>query len=117
MVGNAVPVGLAKYVGNCLLKFIHNGNEGVPLNFTEWLCKNMHLRKEAAGDNLSRYRRAKKILSGNKYDEFSIEEALTSTKEFQGLSKSIQNHLRRACELHCAYLRYLNKKQEGQNEK
>ncbi len=117
MVGNAVPVGLAKYVGNCLLKFIHNGNEGVPLNFTEWLCKNMHLRKEAAGDNLSRYRRAKKILSGNKYDEFSIEEALISTKEFQGLSKSIQNHLRRACELHCAYLRYLNKKQEGQNEK
>lgn len=110
MIGNAVPVGLAEYVGRCLLQFVQFGNDGIMLSFTEWLQRNRHLKKDAADDNLSRYRRVKKILSGKEYNEFSIEETLLSTKEFQGMSRSIQNHLRRACELHCAYLRYLSKK-------
>ena len=113
MVGNAVPVGLAEYVGNCLLKFMHTGNAGVPLNFTEWLCRNMRICKDAAGDNLSRYRRAKRILAHVKYAECDIEKVLKASSEFQRLSKSIQNHLTRACELHCAYLCYLNKKKEN----
>ena len=112
MIGNAVPVGLAEYVGRCLLQFIETGNDGVPLNFTEWLRKNKHLKKEAAGDNVSRYRRAKKILAHMKYAEHDIEKMLKMSDEFQKLSRSIQNHLERACGLHCAYLRYLNNQKE-----
>lgn len=117
MIGNAVPVGLAEYVGRCLLRFVQNGDEGVPLSFTEWLQRNQHLRKDAAGDNLSRYRRAKKILLGKEYEESAIEKVLIDSSEFQSMSKNIQNHLRRACELHCAYVRYLNKKKEHGNER
>lgn len=111
MVGNAVPVGLANYVGRCLLEYIKTGDSGIPLSFTEWLQRNQHIQKAAAGDNLSRYRRAKRILGNEKYEELDIENALLKSEAFKELSKSIQNHLRRACVLHCAYLQYLKKKE------
>ena len=111
MVGNAVPVGLANYVGRCLLEYIKTGDSGIPLSFTEWLQRNQHIQKAAAGDNLSRYRRAKRILGNEKYEELDIENVLLKSEAFKELSKSIQNHLRRACVLHCAYLQYLKKKE------
>ena len=111
MVGNAVPVGLANYVGRCLLEYIKTGDSGIPLSFTEWLQRNQHIQKAAAGDNLSRYRRAKRILGNKTYEELDIENILLKAAAFKELSKSIQNHLRRACVLHCAYLRYLKKKE------
>lgn len=39
MIGNAVPVGLAKFVGSCLSRFVQKGDKGLPMTFVEWLQK------------------------------------------------------------------------------
>ena len=114
MIGNAVPVGLAKFVGSCLSRFVKSGNQGLPMTFVEWLQSRKHLRVEAAGDNLSRYRRAKGLLINRQYKEEDIQRELDTCEEYGELSRVIQLHLRRACEYHCEYVRYLNlAKQKG----
>ena len=108
MVGNAVPVGLSKYVAKCLLSYLLKGDDFLPMSFTEWLQNRKHIRVAAAGDNLSRYRRVKKILIGIDYDDKDMLEALDRAKEFTSLSQSVRSQLRRACELHGEYEVYLN---------
>lgn len=77
------------------------------MSFTEWLQKRKHIHVAAAGDNLSRYRRVKKILIGIDYDDKDILEILDRAKEFTSLSQSVRSQLKRACELHNEYEVYL----------
>jgi DNA (cytosine-5)-methyltransferase 1 len=108
MVGNAVPVGLSKYVAECLLAYLLKGDDFLPMCFTEWLQKRKHIRVAAAGDNLSRYRRVKRFLIGIEYDDKDILKILDKSKEFIRLSPSVRSQLKRACELHIEYEAYLN---------
>lgn len=109
MIGNAVPVGLAEYVGRCLLEFLEKGDKYLPMTFVAWLRRNKHMRMEAAGDNLSRYRRVKKLLIGRIYDETEILNLLGTLTVFQDFSQPIRNHLYRACKLHSEYVQYVKK--------
>lgn len=108
MVGNAVPVGLSRYVAECLLAYLLKGDDFLPMCFTEWLQKRKHIRVAAAGDNLSRYRRVKRFLIGIEYDDKDILKILDKSKEFTRLSPSVRSQLKRACELHNEYEAYLN---------
>ena len=107
MVGNAVPVGLSKYVAECLYSYLQKGDKFLPMSFTEWLQKRKHIRVEAAGDNLSRYRRVKRLLLGSVYEDDDIQNVLDKSKEFAMLSSSVRSQLKRACELHNEYQVYL----------
>lgn len=116
MIGNAVPVGLAKFVGSCLSRFVQKGDKGLPMTFVEWLQKKKHLRVAAAGDNLSRYRRAKRLLINRQYKEEDIQLELGTCEDYRKLSRAIQLHLHRACALHCEYLEYLSSAKEKGDE-
>lgn len=112
MVGNAVPVGLAEYVGTCLRKFLEGGDREVPLSFVEWQRKFKRLRIDAACDNLSRYRRARRMLLSVKGEDAEFLPVLIGTVEYNALSQSIKNHLHRACELHAEYTHYVKELQK-----
>lgn len=107
MVGNAVPVGLAEYVGMCLRKFVEHGDLDVPLSFVEWQRTIKRLSAEAARDNLSRYRRARRMLLSVKGEDSEFWSALEGTVEYSALSQTVKTHLHRACELHIEYSHYV----------
>lgn len=112
MVGNAVPVGLAEYVGMCLRKFLEGSDQGVPLTFVEWQRKFKRLKVDAACDNLSRYRRARRMLLSVKGDDSEFLSVLVKNVEYNALSHSIKSHLHRACELHIEYTQYVKELQK-----
>lgn len=107
MIGNAVPVGLARFVADSLLRYAKKGDDNLPLLFTEWQQTRKRIRKEAAGDNLSRYRRACRLLMGVKCNKSNMVSKLKGLKSFAALSSNVQSQLKRACELHSEYLDYL----------
>ena len=103
MIGNAVPVNLAEYVANCLMKYINGETDLHNLRFIDWLKVNKDLSPAVAGDTLSRLGRAKKILPlDNSCDSYI--KTLSNTQQFNNISPSVQAQMKRAIRLYFEYI-------------
>ena len=103
MIGNAVPVQLAKFVANALLSY-HTGkssNDGIL--FVDWLKTSKNFTSRAAGDIVSRINRANKILP---IDDRSVETYLTlldANSAFRRIKPGVQSQIKRALRLYEEY--------------
>lgn len=105
MIGNAVPIGLAKFVADALMYYIKNKPKlKIPLTFMEWLQHDKHLRFPASRDMLSRYRRARKLIGSGYESDAKMVEQLPKSKLFDEIPKTVQGQLLHACQLHAEYL-------------
>ena len=106
MIGNAVPIGLAKYVADALMYYIDNKPKlHIPLTFMEWLQQNKHLRFPASRDMLSRYRRARKIIGRLYKSDSQMGDQLQTLGLLDKIPKTVQGQLLHACQLHAEYLK------------
>lgn len=102
MIGNAVPVNLAKHVAHALSMYDAEKNLTVN-NFSAWLFEQHSFSKLAVKDTISRINRCNKILPVDitNIDEYIIR--LESTEVFKNFSTSIKSQLRRAYSLYQSY--------------
>ena len=104
MIGNAVPVKLANYVANCLMRFINGDTDLHNLRFIDWLRTKKSLSPDVASDTLSRIGRAKKILEfGNKRCDNYLKE-LEENASFKKIVPSVRAQIRRAVRLYFEYI-------------
>lgn len=105
MIGNAVPIGLAKFVADALMYYIKNKPKlKIPLTFMEWLQHDKHLRFPASRDMLSRYRRARKLIGSGYESDVKMVDQLPKSKLFDKIPKTVQGQLLHACQLHAEYV-------------
>ena len=107
MIGNAVPVNLAKHVAHALSMYDAEKNLTVN-NFSAWLFEQYSFSKLAVKDTISRINRCNKILPVDitNIDEYIIR--LESTEVFKNFSTSIKSQLRRALTLYNEYVKNNN---------
>lgn len=104
MIGNAVPVNLANYVANCLMRFINGDTDLHNLRFIDWLKTKKNLSPDVASDTLSRIGRAKKILEfRNKSCDNYLKE-LEENASFKKIVPSVRAQIRRAVRLYFEYI-------------
>lgn len=109
MVGNAVPVVLARFVANHVLKvfdpFTYEQMENAFDNFVEWLKKNSNIKERSANDVVSRIKRVTKIsgpiLSSNSKDECY---KFGKNAEKLGVNSYVESQMKRAIKLYCEWL-------------
>ena len=105
MIGNAVPIGLAKFVADALMYYINNKPKlKIPLTFMEWLQQDKNLRFPASRDMLSRYRRARKLIGSGYESDAKMVEQLPKSRLFGKIPKTVQGQLLHACQLHAEYV-------------
>lgn len=104
MIGNAVPVNLAKHIAQALLTYDNEKNVAVN-NFSAWLYENHSFSNLAVKDTISRINRCNKILSVDieNIDKYVVQ--LESTDVFKGFSISVKSQLRRALTLYNEYVK------------
>ncbi len=106
MIGNAVPVKLAEFVGKAVMNFI-NDNRKLTVEKTEfidWLILTHHFSKRTASDTVSRIKRADRIYKiSDTPNPFYFYE-LQQQDEFNQLSVSVRSQIKRATSLYCDYL-------------
>lgn len=102
MVANAVPVDLARRVGETITLYergrgIVDGDEP----FRRWLADERGMTAASAGDVLSRLRRVERLLGEGERaaDPRDTIHALSKVAEFDRLSSSVRSHLKRAVQL------------------
>lgn len=103
MIGNAVPVNLAKHVANSLLAYINKETKNQSIKFIDWLQKKHNYTQLAAKDVVSHLSRCSKIVSLKNQTENDYIKQLEGQEYFNGLSKSIQSQLRRSITLYYQY--------------
>lgn len=106
MIGNAVPVYLAKFVAQCIVEFerkIAQNGEKLLQNeseFKDWLLNEIRLNPRSAQDVISRMRRVSAIVEVEA--EIDVEDIFYKMKKkeaFKVLSPSVRSQLRRAISL------------------
>lgn len=106
MIGNAVPVKLAEFVGKAVMNFIDD-NKKITVEKTEfinWLILTHNFSKRTASDTISRIKRADKIYKiSDTPNQFYFCE-LQQQDEFNRLSVSVRSQIKRATSLYCEYL-------------
>lgn len=114
MIGNAVPVKLAEFVGAALKSAIEDSYKIDFANddFTTWLVTEQGYSDRTARDTISRVKRADKIchISGQPSGLYLYE--LQQSPNFNNLSTSVRSQIKRAAAL---YYNYLQGKQAGSN--
>ncbi|MDE9447378.1 DNA cytosine methyltransferase [Xenorhabdus bovienii] len=110
MIGNAVPVELAKFVANAINKFTYENNDMndesiYKDSFRDWLKNNKGLTRKSVNDVISRFNRANSFF-GDKRANF-LEEPLDEIlmklerlESFQSLSVCLKSQLRRSFKLY-----------------
>lgn len=106
MIGNAVPVKLAEFVGNAIMKYIEdNGKMAVEkTEFMDWLVVTHNFSKRTASDTVSRIKRADKIYKISDISNQLYFYKLQQTDEFNNLSVSVRSQIKRATGLYFDYL-------------
>lgn len=106
MIGNAVPVKLAEFVGNALKEAIEDGykNDFVNDDFKNWLITIQGYSDRTARDTISRVKRANKIYNivGQPSALYLYE--LQQSPDFNNLSTSVRSQIKRATVLYYNYL-------------
>lgn len=106
MIGNAVPVKLAEFVGNALKKYIENNGEMFveKMKFMDWLVGTHKFSKRTASDTFSRIKRADRIYKISNTSNQLYFYNLQQTDEFNSLSPSVRSQIKRATVLYFDYL-------------
>lgn len=112
MIGNAVPVELARFVANRLQNYIHaiaNGGRAVNerQNFSEWLRTQKGYSDRSISDVFSRLNRAHILLPNHEINQYLITD-LEQLQEFNELTTAVKSQIRRAIRLKLAYQREIN---------
>ncbi|MBA3677567.1 MAG: DNA (cytosine-5-)-methyltransferase [Sphingosinicella sp.] len=107
MVANAVPVELARHVGEAIT--VYERSRGLAANddaFRRWLAEERGMTSESSGDVVSRLRRVGKLLDDNAQgpDPRDTIHALSKVAGFEKLSPSVRSHLKRAVQLKAEFL-------------
>lgn len=105
MVGNAVPVKLAEYVGRVVMRYEDmRGKEADLEEFRGWLVVGKELLPRSAGNVVSRLRRARGFLGGKRFvDPRDAAHELDKQKEFLKLTVTVRSQLRRALDLYAEF--------------
>ena len=112
MIGNAVPVQMARFVADRLQGYINNiaNAGGVVLNdrqaFSEWLRATKGYSDRSISDVFSRINRANLILPNHNMDHYFIPD-LDRNAQFNELETSVRSQIRKAIRLKLAYLEQL----------
>ena len=103
MIGNAVPVNLAKHIARALSTYENEKNVTVN-NFSAWLYERHSFSQPAVKDTISRINRCNKILPVNleNINEYILQ--LESTDIFKAFSSSVKSQLKRALTLYNEYV-------------
>jgi DNA (cytosine-5)-methyltransferase 1 len=103
MIGNAVPVNLAKHIARALSTYENEKNVTVN-NFSAWLYERHSFSQPAVKDTISRINRCNKILPVNleNINEYVLQ--LESTDIFKAFSSSVKSQLKRALTLYNEYV-------------
>ena len=103
MIGNAVPVNLAKHIARALSTYENEKNVTVN-NFSAWLYEHHSFSQPAVKDTISRINRCNKILPVNleNINEYVLQ--LESTDIFKAFSSSVKSQLKRALTLYNEYV-------------
>lgn len=106
MIGNAVPVKLAEFVGKAVMKYIEENSKMTveKTEFMDWLIVNHNFSKRAASDTVSRVKRADKIYKISDTPNPLYFYELQQTDEFNNLSVSVRSQIKRATILYSDYL-------------
>ena len=114
MIGNAVPVGLAKFVADRIQTHIRTKTTGSTAindrhDFSEWLRTEKGYSDRSISDVFSRLKRATGLLPNHKMDKYLITD-LEQVPDFESLSVAVKSQMRKAIRLKLAYLDYISKK-------
>ena len=101
MIGNAVPVNLAKCVATAIKNYrstlIIGGNKVLNEKFKEWLIQNKKMKPRSARDVLSRAKRVSSYVNIKlDIDDNDLVNLLEKNSEFSKLSKFVRPQMRRA---------------------
>ncbi|NMM28784.1 MAG: DNA cytosine methyltransferase [Glaciimonas sp.] len=104
MIGNAVPVDLAKFVAKCIIeyeaKLLPSGEEAFMKNkekFRKWLIATEGLTLRSTNDVVSRMNRASRLVDVESENDIEdIVFKLGKQEEFKAFSMSVRSQLRRA---------------------
>lgn len=107
MIGNAVPVELARFVANRLQNYIHAvANGGGVVNeqqdFSEWLRTQKGYSDRSISDVFSRLNRAHNLLPNHDINQYLITD-LEQLQEFNELTVTVRSQIRKAIRLKLAY--------------
>jgi len=104
MIGNAVPVLLARFVAEQLKAHMQGGN--VVMNdrqaFSTWLRTEKGYSDRSISDVFSRIKRATMMLPDRTIDRYFIVD-LKRTQQYQSLSTSVRSQIKKALNLHITY--------------
>lgn len=108
MIGNAVPVELARFVANRLQEHINAiANGGAAMNeaqtFSEWLRIQKEYSDRSISDVFSRLNRACNLLPNHEINQYLITD-LEQLQEFNDLTVAVKSQIRKAIRLKLAYL-------------
>ncbi|MFU8947539.1 DNA cytosine methyltransferase [Mycetocola zhadangensis] len=96
LIGNAVPVNLAKFVAEYITSYVDASNAKQMEDFNEWLTQHLGLDHRSASDVVSRLRRANGLVPLPAEANERYLNALSASAGFQALGVSIRSQLRRA---------------------
>lgn len=108
MVGNAVPVLLARFVAerlNDYMEHVNNNQQSVnePRDFSWWLRNERHYESDRSiSDVFSRIRRAQKILPSPEINRHYLAD-LEEEEEYKGLKVSVRSQIKKAINLKIAF--------------
>ena len=106
MVANAVPVGLAEVLAECIMDYevmLETSSENV---FRTWLRETQSYTDRSAGNVVSRLNRVRKLIGPiSRYNHtVDVVHALEKTTEFPAFSTSVKSQLKRAIHLHSEFI-------------
>lgn len=103
LISNAVPVGLAKFVGDALLAFITNPTTAPRKCFLYWLCSKKKLSIKQANFVLHNYRKANSFISVPRKTDHALLWHLARSADFKKCSERQKKELVDACKLHLLF--------------
>jgi len=112
MIGNAVPVDLARFVANRLQEHIDDvANGGATVNeiqnFSEWLRDQKGYSDRSISDVFSRLNRASNLLPNHEINQYLITD-LEQLQDFKNLTVAVKSQIRKAIRLKLTYLQEIS---------
>ena len=110
MIGNAVPVSLAQFIGERLREYINRRNAlmNQDVSFAAWLRnEKKYVSDRSISDVFSRLKRVRRFLPDQELNRYTIMN-LEENKEYQHLSTSVKSQIRRAVHMRLEYLDAIN---------
>lgn len=105
LISNAVPVGLAKFVGDALLAFIKKPSTAPRKCFLSWLCSKKKLSIKQANSVLYNFRKANSFIPGLRKADHALLWHLARNADFKKCSERQKKELVAACKLHMLFSR------------